>query len=94
MAKANWNGQVIAESDKTEIVEGNYYFPADSIKGEFFTGSDTRTICPWKGEASYYNIEVYGKTNADAAWYYLNPKPEASNIKNYVAFWKGVEVTG
>jgi uncharacterized protein (DUF427 family) len=94
MAKANWNGQVIAESDNTEIVEGNHYFPADSIKQEFFTGSDNRTTCPWKGEASYYNIEVDGKTNADAAWYYPTPKPEAANIKNYVAFWKGVEVTG
>ena len=93
MAKAIWNGQVIAESDTTEIVEGNHYFPADSIKKEFFTESDTRTICPWKGEASYYNIEVDGKTNADAAWYYPNPKSEAANIKNYVAFWKGVEVT-
>lgn len=94
MAKAIWNGQVIAESEKTEIVEGNHYFPADSIKQEFFTGSDTRTICPWKGEASYYNIEVDGKINADAAWYYPSPKPEAANIKNYVAFWKDVEVTG
>jgi uncharacterized protein (DUF427 family) len=94
MAKAIWNGKLIAESDNTEIVEGNHYFPADSITQEFFTGSDTRTICPWKGEASYYNIEVDGKTNADAAWYYPTPKPEAANIKNYVTFWKGVEVTG
>ena len=94
MAKAIWNGQVIAESDNTKIVEGNHYFPADSIKQEFFTRSDTRTICPWKGEASYYNIEVNGKTNADAAWYYPSPKSEAANIKNYVAFWKDVEVTG
>ncbi len=93
MAKAIWNGQVIAESEKTEIVEDNHYFPANSIKQEFFTGSDTRTICPWKGEASYYNIEVDGKINADAAWYYPSPKPEAANIKNYVAFWKDVEVT-
>lgn len=93
MPKAIWNGQVIAESEKTEIVEGNHYFPANSIKKEFFTGSDTRTNCPWKGEASYYNIEVDGKINADAAWYYPSPKPEAANIKNYVAFWKDVEVT-
>lgn len=93
MAKAIWNRQVIAESENTKIVEGNHYFPADSIKKGFFTESDTRTICPWKGEASYYNIEVDGKINADAAWYYPSPKPEAANIKNYVAFWKDVEVT-
>ena len=93
MAKAIWNGQIIAESDSTEIIEGNHYFPADSIKQEFFTESDTRSICPWKGDASYYNIVVDGKTISDAGWYYPNPKPDAANIKNYVAFWKDVEVT-
>ena len=93
MAKAIWNGQIIAESDNTEIVEGNHYFPADSIKQEYFTESDTRSTCPWKGDASYYNIVIDGKTNSDAGWYYPNPKPEAVNIKNYVAFWKDVEIT-
>jgi len=93
MAKAVWNGQILADSDNTEVVEGNHYFPEDSLKREFFSNSETKTVCPWKGDASYYNIEVDGKTNADAAWYYPEPKPAASNIKNYVAFWKGVEVT-
>ncbi len=93
MPKAIWNNKILAESDNTEIVEGNHYFPADSIKQEFFTGSDTRSTCPWKGEASYYNIVVDGKTNSDAGWYYPNPKPAAENIKNFVAFWKGIEVT-
>jgi len=99
MAKAVWNGQILAESDNTEVVEGNHYFPENSIKREFFSNSETKTVCPWKGcpwkgDASYYNIEVDGKINSDAAWYYPEPKPAASNIKNYVAFWKGVEVTG
>ncbi len=94
MPKAIWNNKILAESDNTEIVEGNHYFPADSIKQEFFTESDTRTICPWKGEASYYNIVVDGKTNSDAVWYYPNPKPAGENIKNFVVFWKSVEVTG
>lgn len=94
MAKAVWNGQILAESDNTEVVEGNHYFPENSIKKEFFSNSETKTVCPWKGDASYYNIEVDGKINSDAAWYYPEPKPAADNIKNYVAFWKGVEVTG
>ncbi len=93
MAKAVWNGQILAESDNTEVVEGNHYFPEDSLKREFFLNSETKTVCPWKGNASYYNIEVDGKINADAAWYYPEPKPAANNIKNYVAFWKGVEIT-
>ncbi|MCH7723534.1 MAG: DUF427 domain-containing protein [Bacteroidetes bacterium] len=93
MPKAIWNNKILAESDNTEIVEGNHYFPADSVNREYFKDSETRSACPWKGEASYYNIKVDGKTNADAAWYYPEPKPAANNIKNYVAFWNGVEVT-
>lgn len=90
--KAIWNDQVIAESDKTIQIEGNHYFPQESIKKGFFKESDTKTTCHWKGEASYYSIEVDGKTNKDAAWYYPNTKPQAEGIKNYVAFWKGVKV--
>lgn len=91
--KAIWNGQVIAESNDTIVVEGNHYFPADSVKKEFFKESATHTVCPWKGTASYYSLEVDGETNADAAWYYPETKPMANQIENYVAFWKGVEVT-
>jgi uncharacterized protein (DUF427 family) len=90
--KAIWNGKVIAESDKTEIVENNHYFPADSIQEEYFTKSDYTTVCPWKGAASYYNLEVDGATNENAAWYYPNPKEAAQQIENHVAFWKGVEI--
>lgn len=90
--KAIWNGQVIAESDKTVNIEGNQYFPADSVNMDFFASSETHTVCPWKGTASYYNVVVDGKTNADAAWYYPETKPMADKIKGYVAFWKGVEV--
>lgn len=90
--KAIWNNQVIAESDETIIIENNHYFPQDAIKKEFYTPSNTHTICPWKGEASYYTLEVAGKRNPDAAWYYPSPKPAAQQIKNYVAFWKGVQV--
>ncbi len=92
MPKAIWNGTILAESDRTEIVEGNHYFPPDSIKREFFKDSPTHSTCPWKGEASYYSIEVNGETNPDAAWYYPEPKDAAANIKEYVAFWKGVTV--
>ncbi|MAG91696.1 hypothetical protein CMO83_03405 [Candidatus Woesearchaeota archaeon] len=92
MVKAKFNGKVIAESDKCEEVEGNYYFPPDSIRKENFKESDYHTTCPWKGEASYYNVEVDGKVNENAAWYYPNPKSAANNIKNYVAFWNGVEI--
>ena len=91
--KAVWNNEVIAESDDTIVVENNQYFPADSVKKEFLKPSDTHTVCPWKGTASYYTLEVDGKENKDAAWYYPHPKPAAKNIENYVAFWKGVEVT-
>ncbi len=92
MAKAIWNGVVLAESDNTEVVEGNQYFPADSVKREYFKETETHTTCPWKGLASYYTIEVNGKENKDAAWYYPAPKDAAKQIKDHVAFWKGVEV--
>ena len=90
--KAYWNDELIAESSDTIIIEGNHYFPADSIKKEFFQDSSTHTTCPWKGLASYYTLNVNGEINADAAWYYPEPKPAAEKIKDYVAFWKGVEV--
>ena len=93
MAKALWHGAVLAESDQYETVEGNIYFPTDTINKEFFKDSDTHTTCPWKGIASYYDIEVNGETNQDAAWYYPEAKQAANNIKGYVAFWKGVEVS-
>ena len=92
MAKAIWNGAVLAESDRCEIVEGNYYFPPDAIKTEYFKPSNTHTICSWKGEASYYTIAVNGQENKDAAWYYPTPKEKAKNIQGYVAFWRGVQV--
>jgi uncharacterized protein (DUF427 family) len=90
--KAIWNNQVIAESDETIVVERNHYFPPTSIKSDFFKQSDQHTTCPWKGLASYYTIDVDGKANTDAAWYYPAPKDAAQNIKGYVAFWKGVTV--
>ena len=92
MPKVRCNLKVLAESDQTEVVEGNQYFPPDSIMREFFIESDYHTICPWKGTASYYHIEVDGKRNENAAWYYPNPKDAAKQIKDHVAFWKGVEV--
>jgi uncharacterized protein (DUF427 family) len=84
--------KTIADSDKYEIVEGNYYFPPDSVKKDYLKKSDTHTNCPWKGLASYYDIEIDGNINKDAAWYYHNPKPAANKIKDYIAFWKGVEI--
>lgn len=90
--QAIWNGAVLAESDSTVVVEGNQYFPPDSVNREYFTGSDTSSTCPWKGQASYYSVTVDGKTNTDAAWTYLDPSPAASQIKGYVAFWRGVKV--
>jgi uncharacterized protein (DUF427 family) len=93
MATATWNGEIIAESDRTEIVEGNHYFPIESVRTQFLRPSETHSICPWKGEASYYTLAVNGAENADAAWFYPEPKPEAAQIKDYVAFWNGVEVT-
>ena len=92
MAKAVWNGIVLAESDNTETVEGNHYFPPETVKMEHFKQSDHHTVCPWKGTASYYNVEVDGNVNENAAWYYPEPKKAADHIKGYVAFWKGVEV--
>jgi len=92
MPKAIWNGAVIAESETYEVVEGNIYFPPDSVKKEYLKKSNTHTTCPWKGEASYYLIDVEGQVNSDAAWYYPNPKPAAVNIKDHIAFRKGVRV--
>ena len=92
MAKAIWNGAVVAESDRCEIVEGNYYFPPDTIKSEYFKDSSTHSTCPWKGIASYYTLEVEGEQNKDAAWYYPSAKEKAKNIEGYIAFWKGVKV--
>ena len=92
MPKAIWNGQVLAESDRTVMVEGNHYFPPETINRQFFIESDSHTICPWKGTASYYNIHVDGKVNHDAAWYYPKPSEAAKIIKDYVAFWRGIEV--
>lgn len=91
--KAIWNGHVLAESNATQVVEGNHYFPPDSLDRQFFTESATTTVCPWKGTASYYNVEVGGKLNKDAAWVYRSPKTAAGNIAGHVAFWKGVDVT-
>ena len=90
--KATWNGETIAESSDTVVVEGNHYFPEESICREFFTPSATHTTCPWKGVASYYNVSVGGKMNPDAAWYYPDPKDAAANFKGRIAFWKGVTV--
>ncbi len=91
--KAIWNGKVLAESEDTKIIEGNHYFPADSINSNFFKTSETHTVCHWKGTASYYSIDVDGTVNEDAAWYYPEPSTLAAGIKDHVAFWKGVEVT-
>lgn len=91
--KAIWNDQVIAESNDTVVIEGNHYFPKDSIKKEYFKQSDTHTVCPWKGTASYYSVDVNGNINSDAAWYYPEAKELAKQIEGYVAFWKGIEVT-
>ncbi len=95
--KAIWNGQVIAESDETIVIEGNHYFPAEAVKKEFLRDSDMHTTCPWKGEASYYSLEVDGQQNQDAVWYYPTPKPTAIEVvgqdfSGYIAFWRGVEV--
>lgn len=90
--KAIWNGQVIAESDKTINIEGNQYFPPESVNSDYLRASSTQTVCHWKGTASYYDIVVEDKTNKDAAWYYPETSTLAEKIKGYVAFWKGVEV--
>ncbi|CAN5640837.1 DUF427 domain-containing protein [soil metagenome] len=91
--KAIWNGAVLAESDNTVVVEGNDYFPPDSLNKEHFKPSDHQTVCGWKGTASYYDIVVNGETNKDAAWYYPSAKDDAKNIEGHIAFWKGVKVT-
>jgi uncharacterized protein (DUF427 family) len=90
--RATWKGAVLAESDETVVVEGNHYFPAASIKKEHFRESETHTVCPWKGTASYYDVVVGGELNKDAAWYYPQPKDAAKEIKDRVAFWRGVKV--
>ncbi len=92
MATATWNGEIIAESDDTKIVEGNHYFPIDSVHQQFLRPSATTSVCPWKGTASYYSLTVDGADNDDAAWYYPAPKDAAAEIKDHVAFWRGVVV--
>ena len=91
--KAIWNGAVLADSDRTVVVEGNHYFPSASTNRQYFRASETHTTCHWKGEASYYDVVVDGKVNHDAAWYYPEPSDAAKQIKDHVAFWKGVQVT-
>ena len=93
MTKATWNGATLAQSDRTIVVEGNHYFPAEAINQEYFTPSNTHTSCPWKGQASYYNVVVDGQENKDVAWYYPNAKDKAKNIEGYIAFWRGVKVS-
>ena len=92
MPKATWNGAVIAESDRTVIVEGNHYFPPESVNRRYLSDNARTTTCPWKGVASYYDIEVAGRVNEAAAWHYPEPKPKAAQIKDHVAFWHGVQV--
>ena len=92
MVKAVWNDVVIAQSDDTVVVEGNHYFPLDAVTPGILKPSQTTSACPWKGMANYYSLDAGGKSNADAAWYYADPKSAASNIKDRVAFWKGVKV--
>lgn len=92
MPRAIWNGKVIAESDSTQMVEGNHYFPPDAIVAEYFEPSSTTTFCGWKGTANYYTLSVDGAKNTDAAWFYPEPKEKASQIRNHVAFWKGVTI--
>ena len=93
MAKAIWENVVVAESDRTVEIEGNQYFPADSVQREYLRPSEYHTICPWKGTASYYHLEADGKRNENAAWYYPDPKTAAAEIKDHIAFWKGVRVS-
>lgn len=92
MVEARWNGKVIASSDDTVVVEGNHYFPAESVDAGVLRPSSTTSVCPWKGTASYHSIEVDGAVNRDAAWYYPEPKDAAKQIRDRIAFWKGVEV--
>jgi uncharacterized protein (DUF427 family) len=90
--KAIWNGKVVAESDKTVVVENNHYFPPEALKAEYFKDSDRHTVCPWKGTASYKDVVVDGKVSDGGAWYYPEPKTAADNIRGYFAFWRGVKV--
>jgi len=90
--KATWNGVTLADSDETVEVEGNHYFPPDSLKREYFAESDRRSVCPWKGMASYYDVTVNGEVNQAAAWYYAEPAAAARQLEGHVAFWKGVQV--
>jgi uncharacterized protein (DUF427 family) len=92
VAKAVWNGLLIAESEHYELVENNVYFPCAAVKAEYLEPRSTRSRCPWKGEAHYYTLKVAGRSDPDAAWYYPDPKPEAARIKDHIAFWKGVAV--
>lgn len=91
--RAIWNDTVIAESDETVVVEGNHYFPAGALKRDLFSETPTTSVCPWKGTASYYTVTVDGKENGDAAWYYPAPKDAAKEIKDHVAFWKGITIS-
>ena len=91
--KAVWKGETLAESDAARVVEGNHYFPPDSLRREFLKPSDKTTVCPWKGTAGYHDVEVGGETNPGAAWFYADPKAAAAEIRDHVAFWKGVEVS-
>jgi uncharacterized protein (DUF427 family) len=94
MVKAIWNGRIIAQSDETLVIEGNHYFPLTSVDAAVLVQSETTSICPWKGTASYYSLDVDGQTNVDAAWTYHDPKAAAAEIKDHIAFWKGVKVMG
>jgi uncharacterized protein (DUF427 family) len=93
MPKATWNGTVLAESNETIEIEGNQYFPPESVKRQYLEDSTMHSTCPWKGEASYYHVVVNNEKNPDAAWYYPNPKDAAAQIRNYVAFWKGIQIS-
>ncbi|MFB8238648.1 DUF427 domain-containing protein [Kitasatospora purpeofusca] len=93
MTTARWQGTVVAESEDTVVVEGNHYFPADSVRPEYLRPSDTTTVCGWKGTAEYYSLDIDGRTNPDAAWFYAAPEPAAEHIRGRVAFWRGVEIT-
>jgi uncharacterized protein (DUF427 family) len=92
MIRATWNGALLAEAEETQIVEGNHYFPPESVKHDFLSVTPTKTSCPWKGEATYYTISVAAETNVDAAWSYPDPKPEVTRIRDHIAFWKGVHI--
>ncbi|GAC1370962.1 MAG: DUF427 domain-containing protein [Pseudarthrobacter sp.] len=94
MVKAVWNGKVIAESEDTVVVEGNHYFPRDAVDPVYLKDSDMHSVCPWKGHAAYYSLDVDGRVNEDAAWYYSEPKRRAQPIKDRIAFWRGVTIEG